>query len=101
MSGGYTYTTISDGVGSRMRIETAFHLDARSYIEVFGVGRDHVHVRIEHGDVSVSVAPCSREQVTDEDVRAAARLVEAATTYLDELQRLNAAQSVSTATAVA
>jgi hypothetical protein len=87
--GGYSFTTITDATGGRLRISTAFHLDARSYIRVYGVGGDHVHLSIDHGDVSVCLAPCSREQVTAEDVRVAQRLIEAATLYLDELQRLN------------
>lgn len=102
MSGdGYTFTTIADGDGSRMRIGTTFHLDDRSFVEVFGVGGGHVHLRIEHGDVSASVSPCMRERVTDEDVRGAERLVEAATVYLGELRRLIAIQSDSTDTAAA
>jgi hypothetical protein len=91
--GGYTYTTIVDRAGAGTRISTAFHLDARSYIQVYGAGGNHVHLSIEHGDVSVCIAPCSPERVTAEDVQAMQRLVEAATAYLGELQRLNTEQS--------
>ena len=95
--GGYTFTTITDGLGERMRISTAFHLDARSSIRVHGAGGDHVHLSIDHGDVNVCLAPGSRERVTAEDVLAVQRLVEAATTYLGELQRLNTERADSAA----
>jgi hypothetical protein len=90
---GYTFTTITGGDGKPMRITTSFHLDHRSEFYVCGAGGDRVHLSIEHGDVSVRLAPRSPEQVTADDLRIVRRLVESATTYLGELERLSGEQS--------
>jgi hypothetical protein len=90
---GYTFTTITGADDKPMRITTSFHLDHRSDFYVCGAGGDRVHLSIEHGDVSVRLAPRSCEQVTTDDVRIVRRLVEAATTYLGELERLSGERS--------
>jgi hypothetical protein len=89
MEDGYTFTTISCDDGTAIRISTTFHLDGLSFIQVYGVGGEHVHLSIERGAVCVSVAPRSGDQVTAQDVDIARRLVDAATTYLAEIQRLH------------
>jgi hypothetical protein len=89
MEDGYTFTTISSDDGTAMRISTAFHLDGLSFIQVYGLGSEHVHLSVERGAVRVSLGPRSGDQVTAQDVDIARRLVDAATTYLAEIQRLH------------
>jgi hypothetical protein len=59
MSDGYTYTTIAARREQPTKITVSFYLDEDAWIVVPGAGTGSPHLTIEHGDVTVRVAPRS------------------------------------------
>jgi hypothetical protein len=87
---GYSHTTINAGPDEPTCIRVALHLDTGAWVNAIGAGKDRCHLYLEHGDVSVSVSPIDAGHITATDVEMARQLVEAATTYLVETERLHA-----------
>jgi hypothetical protein len=96
MSGGYTYTTIAARREQPTKITVSFYLDEDAWIVVPGAGTDNPHLTIEHGDVTVRVAPRS-EAVTREDATIARRLADQAAEYAAEIERLASRQQAEDA----
>ena len=90
MNEGYSYTTLSSHPGQPVRVRVSFYLDERAYIEFYGAEQGgRPFLSISHGDVSVSIGPCSDAEVTAEDARIARTLADLAASYAAEIERLS------------
>jgi hypothetical protein len=96
VSNGYTYTTIAARREQPTKITVSFYLDEDAWIVVPGAGTDNPHLTIEHGDVTVRVAPRS-EAVTRQDATIARRLADQAAEYAAEIERLASRQQAEDA----
>lgn len=88
MSAGYTYTTLSAHQGEPMKVAVSFYLDEHASITVYGTKTSRPYLSVSHGDVSVSIAPASADQATEQDARLARTLAYEAATYAAEVERL-------------
>lgn len=97
MEHGYTYTTIAARPGAATRVNTSFHLDERTEIDVVGAGSDRAFLSIEHGHVTVGIGPRANVQLTDHDVSLIRRLADESARLLTEVERIHAEQQADQA----
>ena len=91
MNGGYSYTSITSAVDEPTRIEVSLYLDEAACIQVYGLGRDQVHLTVRYGQVGVDFSP-TMGRITEADTRVARELASQATIYAADLERLKAEQ---------
>ncbi|MEV0581303.1 hypothetical protein [Nonomuraea sp. NPDC050310] len=92
MSTGYSYTTISVRPGDEPRIGVSIYPDARARVEYYTANPEmHPFLSIEYGAAHVSIGATKTAKVTDEHVKFARQLLDAATAFLADCERLRAA----------
>ncbi|MFC5820555.1 hypothetical protein [Nonomuraea harbinensis] len=93
---GSSYTTISIKPSEEPRIGVSIHPDALAKVEYYSADKHAcAFIRIGYGACDVFISTTSDTEITGEHLRFANELVEAATSFLADCERLHAEQNAA------
>jgi hypothetical protein len=90
---GEAFVSISVATSRDQRIGVSLYPDAATRFEAKVLGSGAPLLQIGQGDIEVSIWPHVPDEITDADIETARRLVQAATTYLTDCERIHAEQT--------
>jgi hypothetical protein len=95
---GYSYTTISLAPRRTPRVGVSIYPDKSAEVEYYrATGDAQAFIRIEQGDMHVHIGTTKDTKVTDEHVQFSRQLVDAATGFLADCERLHTEQAATDA----
>ena len=90
---GHTNVSVSLATGQAPRVNVSLYPDGAARFEAAVLDSGVPLLKIEHGDAQVTVWPYVPDEITEGDIATARRLVEAATAYLSDVERIHADQA--------
>ncbi|MFI6921965.1 hypothetical protein ACIBIZ_18630 [Nonomuraea spiralis] len=96
MNTGYSYTVIRVRPNEEPRIGVSIYPDGQARVRYFpATNTTHAFIDIDYGAAHVSIGTSSDAEITNEHITFARQLLDAATAFLADCERLHAEQQAA------